>query len=70
VIVYLDKIVPGDASKEAGLAEAVRGQFTPVVGDEYVQQMLNAIRGTVKIRRNEQALAKLKAELAGNGAGR
>jgi peptidyl-prolyl cis-trans isomerase D len=70
VVVYLDKIVPGDASKEAGLAEAVRSQFTPVVGDEYVQQLLGAIRGTVKVRRNEAALAKLKGELMGNGAPR
>jgi peptidyl-prolyl cis-trans isomerase D len=66
LIVYLDKIVPGDASKEAGLTEAVKSQFASVIGDEYSQQLVGAIRGGTKIRRNEQALAKLKAELAGN----
>jgi peptidyl-prolyl cis-trans isomerase D len=66
LIVTLDKIVPGDASKEAGLADTVRRQFVSVMGDEYAQQLVGAIRGTVKVRRNEQAIAKLKAELGGN----
>jgi peptidyl-prolyl cis-trans isomerase D len=65
LIVHLDTIVPGDASKEPGLPDALRGQFASVIGDEYAQQLVGAIRGSVKIRRNEQAIAKLKSELAG-----
>jgi peptidyl-prolyl cis-trans isomerase D len=66
LIVYLDTVVPGDANKEPGLIQAVRSQFTSVVGDEYAQQLVAAIRGGVKIQRNQTALAKLKGELAGN----
>ncbi|MEA3032450.1 MAG: peptidyl-prolyl cis-trans isomerase [Sphingomonadales bacterium] len=66
LIVYLDTVVPGDANKEPGLIQAVRSQFTSVVGDEYAQQLVGAIRGSMKIRRNETAIAKLKGELAGN----
>jgi peptidyl-prolyl cis-trans isomerase D len=64
-IVYLDKIIPGDASKEPGLAEAVRAQFAQVIGDEYAQQFVGAIRAKVKIRRNDKAVGKLRAELIG-----
>jgi peptidyl-prolyl cis-trans isomerase D len=66
LVVFLDKIVPGDANQEAGLIESVRSQFVSVLGDEYAQQMVGAIRGGLKVRRNEQAIAKLKAELLGN----
>jgi len=66
LIVTLDKIVPGDANKEAGMVESVRGQFVSVLGDEYAQQLVGAVRAGLKVRRNEQAIAKLKAELAGN----
>lgn len=66
LIVYLDRIVPGDAAKEPALIQAVRTQFTQTLGDEYAQQLVGAIRGGIKIRRNESAIAKLKGELAGN----
>jgi peptidyl-prolyl cis-trans isomerase D len=65
LIVTLDKIVPGDANAESGMVDSVRTQFVSVLGDEYGQQMIGAIRGGLKIRRNEQAIAKLKAELTG-----
>jgi len=68
LIVTLDKIVPGDANAESGLVESVRTQFVSVLGDEYGQQMIGAIRAGLTIRRNEQAIAKLKAELTGGRA--
>lgn len=68
-VVYLDKIVPGDASKEPGLAQAVRGQFGQIVGDEYAQQFTAAIRAGLKVKRNDEAVAKVKAELLGTGPG-
>jgi peptidyl-prolyl cis-trans isomerase D len=68
LVVYLDKIVPGDASKEPGLPETVRSQFGSVMGDEYAQQLVSAIRSSVKIRRNEQAIGKLRSELGSGGA--
>jgi peptidyl-prolyl cis-trans isomerase D len=67
-VVYLDRIVPGDASKEPGLIQAVRSQFGAIIGEEYARQFTRAIRDDLKIERNDEALKKLKAELAGPGA--
>ncbi|HEX8063853.1 MAG TPA: peptidyl-prolyl cis-trans isomerase [Allosphingosinicella sp.] len=67
-VVYLDKIVPGDANKEPGLIQAVRRQFGEILGDEYARQFTAAIRNDLKIERNEDAVRKLRADLAGPGA--
>jgi peptidyl-prolyl cis-trans isomerase D len=67
-VVYLQTITPGDASKEPGITQAVRGQFAQILGDEYAEQFMAAIRSTVKIRQNGDAVARLKRELAGGGA--
>jgi peptidyl-prolyl cis-trans isomerase D len=66
-VVYLDKIVPGDASKQPGIIQAVRRQFEGIIGDEYARQFTAAIRDDLKIERNEEAVKKLKADLAGPG---
>ena len=62
-IVYLDRIVPGDARREPGLAEAVKGQFAQILGDEYAQQFTAAIRSNLEVKRNDEAVRKLRAEL-------
>lgn len=67
-VVYLDRIVPGDATKEPGLIQAVRNQFGAILGEEYARQFTAAIRDSLEIQRNDEALRKLKAELAGPGA--
>ncbi|TFI57281.1 hypothetical protein E2493_15530 [Sphingomonas parva] len=67
-VVYLDKIVPGDASKEPALIDAVRGQFNEVIGNEYVEQLTRAIRARSDIRRNEGAFTALKQQLLSGGA--
>ncbi|HEX2763642.1 MAG TPA: SurA N-terminal domain-containing protein [Allosphingosinicella sp.] len=64
-IVYLDKVVRGDASKEPPLLQAVRGQFAQIIGDEYAQQFMTAIRSGLKVKRNDEALRKLRNELLG-----
>jgi peptidyl-prolyl cis-trans isomerase D len=66
-IVYLDKVVPGDASKEPPLIEAVRGQFAQIIGDEYAQQFTRAMRKGLKVKRNEEAIRKLRNDLTGTG---
>ena len=66
-VVYLDRIVPGDAGKEPGLIQAVRTQFRAIVGDEYARQFTTAIRDSLEIERNAEALGKLKSDLAGPG---
>lgn len=67
-VVYLDRIVPGDARKEPGLAEAVRSQFAQILGEEYAQQFTGAIRSSLKVKRNDEAVRKLRSELAGTPA--
>jgi len=49
----------------------VRTQFQQLVGDEYEQQFISAVRAGVKVKRNDQAIAKLRGDLlaAGGGAG-
>jgi peptidyl-prolyl cis-trans isomerase D len=67
-VVYLDRIVPGDAGKEPALTRAVRTQFAEIIGEEYARQFTAAIRTELKVERNEAAVRKLKGELAGPGA--
>lgn len=66
-VVYLDRIVPGDARGEPGLAEAVRSQFAQIIGDEYARQFTAALREGLKVERNDEAVAKVRAELLGTG---
>ncbi|HEX6374872.1 MAG TPA: peptidyl-prolyl cis-trans isomerase [Allosphingosinicella sp.] len=66
-IVYLERIVPGDARKEPGLTEAVRGQFAQIIGDEYAQQFTRALRAGLKVKNNGDAVRQLRAELLGTG---
>lgn len=67
-VVYLERIVPGDARKEPGLAEAVRGQFAQILGDEYAQQFTSAIRSSLTVKRNDEAVRKLRSELTATPA--
>lgn len=67
-VVYLAGIVPGDARKEPALVQAVRSQFGGIIGEEYARQFTSAIGQEVKIERNDEAVRKLKSDLAGPGA--
>jgi peptidyl-prolyl cis-trans isomerase D len=66
-VVYLDKIVSGDARTAPGLIQATQQQLSGAVGDEYVQQFANAVRTQVGAKKNDAGLAKLKASLTGGG---
>lgn len=66
-VVQLDSIVPGDGRAEPALANMVRRDFSQNVGEEYIQQLINAAAKDVNVRRNDKAIAALKAELSGQG---
>lgn len=67
-VVTLDKVTPGDVSKESNLVQEVHTQFQQILGDEYQQQFTADIRAGIKVKRNDRALAKLKSDLlAGSG---
>ena len=67
-VVALQEVVPGDASKEPAIAEALRGEFANILGNEYGEQFTAAVRAEAEVKRNEDALQKLKSELTGGAA--
>src|SRR5690606_11490804 len=67
-VVKLDTITPGDARAMPQLVEATRGEFSNVVGEEYVGQFANAARASVGVKANADAIARLKGQLAGGMA--
>lgn len=66
-VVQLDKIDRVDPKTAPGLIEATQAQFGQVLGQEYVEQFVSAIRQKMGVKRNEAAIARLKAEMAGAG---
>ncbi|GAO38220.1 hypothetical protein SCH01S_10_00300 [Sphingomonas changbaiensis NBRC 104936] len=69
-VVTLDGIVAGDARSQPQLIEATRAQFSPVLGQEYGQQLAAAARKAVGVELNPAAVARLKAELVGGAPAR
>jgi len=66
-VVYLDKIVAGDARTAPDLIRATQEQLSGAVGDEYIQQFANAVRAQIGVKKDDAALARLKATLSGRG---
>jgi len=64
-VVYLDRIVRGDAGASPGLIEATRTEFSKIAGQEYVEQFVGAIRNGQKVVRDEAGIARLKSQLNG-----
>ncbi|UVO53197.1 SurA N-terminal domain-containing protein [Sphingomonas sp. SUN039] len=67
-VVYVDKIVAGDARTAPGLIQATQQQLSGAIGDEYVEQFAKAVRAEVGATKSDAGLAKLKASLTGSGA--
>jgi peptidyl-prolyl cis-trans isomerase D len=65
-VVYLDTIIPGDATKDARTLKAARDDLTRGIGREMIQQFGRAMRDTVGVERNPTAIAKAKAQLSGD----
>ncbi len=68
-IVQLDDIEEGNAKGNAALIGQTRGQLAQLIGNEYVEQFAAAARKAVKVKRNEAAIAALKAQLSGQATG-
>lgn len=67
-VVYLDRIVPGDAGASPGLVETTRAQFSQAAGQEYVEQFVRAIRTGKKVVRDEAGIVRLKGQLDGSAS--
>lgn len=68
-IVQLDDIEEGNAKGNAALIGQTRGQLGQLIGNEYAEQFAAAARKAVKVKRNEAAIAALKAQLSGQATG-
>lgn len=68
VVVYLEDIQPGDASRNAAVIEATRRGLAGAVGREYAAQFIRAIRESVGAEIDQEALAVAKRSIAGGGA--
>lgn len=68
-IVWLDDIEEGNAKGNADLIAQTRGGLAQLIGNEYVEQFAAAARKAVKVKRNEAAIAALKAQLSGQAPG-
>ena len=70
-VVYVDRIIGGDITKRPDLTAAAESQLSRVAGDEYVQQFARSIRDGLGAKRDDAAIARLKATLTnGRGAAR
>lgn len=64
-VVYLDSIEGASAAGNQPLLTGVRRGLGSVSGRELAEQFTAAVRASVGVKRNEAAIAKLKAEMAG-----
>ena len=67
-VVALQEVVPGNPSENEAVATAVRGDFETMIGSEYAEQLALAARRQAKVKRNEDALKKLRSDLTGGAA--
>lgn len=68
LVIKLDQVVAGDASRTPAAVTAARRGIAGVVGREYVEQFARAVRADVGVRTDDAALARVKADLSGGGA--
>jgi peptidyl-prolyl cis-trans isomerase D len=66
-VVHHGSSTPGDARSAPGLIEATRTQFQNILGEEYAAQFTRAIERNVSVKRDEEAIRKVKAQLTGAG---
>jgi peptidyl-prolyl cis-trans isomerase D len=66
-VVLLDAVEPHDASADPIAMAGMRSALQQQTGAEYARQFIRAIRGELKITRNEAAIARLRADLTRQG---
>ncbi|MBW6525588.1 SurA N-terminal domain-containing protein [Sphingomonas sp. RHCKR7] len=68
LVLKLDQVVPGDATKQPPLIQATRVDLGRAIGPEYAQQFANAVAKLQGAKRYDDAIAQLKQDLVGGGA--
>ena len=67
-VIHLNKVDRGDAAAVPAIVNARRAELGRVVGPELTEQFIAAVRRQLNVKVNDAEVAKLRAELAGNGA--
>jgi peptidyl-prolyl cis-trans isomerase D len=67
-VVKVNKIVPGNALVQPGLIGQMQTELQQAVSEDYARQFMTAIRGTMKVQRNEAAIQAEKARLTNSGS--
>jgi peptidyl-prolyl cis-trans isomerase D len=67
-VIWLDRLEPGDANTRPDLVQATAAELGRVVGDEYTQQLLSAMKEELKFQKNQAAINAIKKSLL-SGAG-
>ncbi|UZK67100.1 peptidylprolyl isomerase [Sphingomonas sp. M1-B02] len=69
-VVYLDAVEEHSAAGNRPAIERVRADIAPQIGPEMARQFIASIRNHVEVKRNDAAIAQLRADLARQGAAR
>jgi peptidyl-prolyl cis-trans isomerase D len=69
-VVYLDKVEEHSAANDPAALAKVRSDIAPQIGPEYARQFIASIRNHLKVTRNDQAIAQLRADLSRQGTAR
>ncbi len=67
-IIKLDSIASGNAAGNQAAIKAARGNIARSVGREYVEQFAKAVRADVGVKTNATSIARVRADLLGQGA--
>ncbi|MES2056954.1 MAG: SurA N-terminal domain-containing protein [Pseudomonadota bacterium] len=68
-IVYLNHIERGNAANQPNIVQATRTDLGKVIGNEYTAQFIEAVRRQVGVKKNDKAIATVRAALTGQGGG-
>ena len=67
IIVKVTRIVPGNAALQPTLVSRTQTEFQQAASAEYAQQMTNAIKAEVGVKRNEAAITEARKRITGGG---
>ncbi len=68
IIVYLDSIQRNSAATDPAATTAARRQLGQLIGNEYAEQFVEAVRRQVGVTKNDAAIAKVRTDLTGGAA--
>ncbi|MES1974897.1 MAG: SurA N-terminal domain-containing protein [Pseudomonadota bacterium] len=66
-VIYLNHIEHGNAAGQEAVIDSKRAELAATVGSEYVRQLGEAVRRQVGVKKNDKAIAQVKATLTGQG---